>query len=196
MISPRARRATMALVVVAAMVAPGCTSSEPHLLDEYVREERHGGSVARVWNEALLSAIRRDVPAPTVHARNLFHVSAAMWDAWAAHDADAAGYFVDEKLHADNRTMARETAISYAAYRILLHRYSFAAGMQDTFDKLTSTMASLCYRIDYTHTQGDGPAALGNRIAAHVIRYGRSDGSLEQQRYIDTSTGRRTRRWS
>ena len=34
-------------------------------------------------------AIRRDFPAPTVHARNLYHASAAMWDAWAAYDAAA-----------------------------------------------------------------------------------------------------------
>ena len=30
-------------------------------------------------NEQTLDAIRRDFPAPTVHARNLFHLSAAMW---------------------------------------------------------------------------------------------------------------------
>src|SRR5713226_4380713 len=46
-------------------------------------------SVARRWDEALLDAIRRSLPNPPVHARNLFHVSAAMWDAWAAYDATA-----------------------------------------------------------------------------------------------------------
>ena len=30
-------------------------------------------SVARRWDEATLDAIRRALPAPTVHARNLFH---------------------------------------------------------------------------------------------------------------------------
>ena len=40
-------------------------------------------SVARRWDEVLLDAIRRDLPAPTRHARNLYHVSAAMYDAWA-----------------------------------------------------------------------------------------------------------------
>jgi len=35
-------------------------------------------------------------------------------------------------------------------------------------------------------TEGDSPAALGNRIAAAVIDYGQGDGSLEQQRYVDT----------
>ena len=53
-------------------------------------------SVARQWNEATLDAIRRDEPAPTVHARNLFHTSVAMWDAWASYDGVARGYLVTE----------------------------------------------------------------------------------------------------
>jgi hypothetical protein len=151
-------------------------------VEDCERRELGGRSVARLWNEALLDAIRRDVPAPTVHARNLFHVSAAMWDAWAAYDEDADGYFLHEK-HADGDV---DAAISYAAYRVLLHRYSLAAGLQETFDQLTATMESLCYPIDFTSTEGDSPAALGNRIAAAVIAHGREDGSLERQRYADT----------
>ena len=38
-------------------------------------------TVARQWNAENLAAIRIDFPAPTVHARNLFHLSVAMWDA-------------------------------------------------------------------------------------------------------------------
>jgi hypothetical protein len=109
-----------------------------------------------------------------------------MWDAWAAYDPQADGYFVHEKLQADDVRAARETAISYAAYRLLLWRYSRAAGLQETFDELADTMRSLCYRIDYVSTEGDSPAALGNRIAAAAIAYGERDGSLEQQRYVDT----------
>jgi hypothetical protein len=181
----RARLA--ALAAAAACGLAGCASSEnTYLLEDCDRRDLQGQSVARVWDEALLDAIRRDVPAPTVHARNLFHTSAAMWDAWAAYDADADGYFVREKHQSEDVQGAQEAAISYAAYRILLHRYSLAAGLEQTFSQLASTMESLCYRIDYTSTEGDSPAALGNRIAGRVIRYGRNDGSLERQRYIDT----------
>ena len=155
-------------------------------MGDCIRQDLEGRSVARVWDEALLDAIRRDVPAPTVHARNLFHVSAAMWDAWAAYDPRSEGYFVDEKHQAEDVRGARETAISYAAYRVLLWRYSRAAGLQETFDELTATMESLCYRIDFTGTEGDSPAAVGNRIAEAVIERGRRDGSLEEQRYVDT----------
>ena len=47
-------------------------------------------------------------------------------------------------------------------------------------------MEDLCYDIDYVSTDGESPAALGNRIAATVIERGREDGSLEETRYADT----------
>src|SRR5205814_1381858 len=136
---------------------------------------------------ALLDAIRRVLPAPTTHAGNLFDVSAAMWDAWAAYDPNADGYFVTEKDRATDVEAAREAAISYAAYRVLLWRYSYGANIRVTFDELTRTMSSLCYRLDDTSTKGDSPAAVGNRVAAAVIRSGRSDGSLERLHYADES---------
>jgi hypothetical protein len=191
----RARRIAGALiagVVFAGACSSGSSGSDGgaagtgYLIEGCERGDLDGRSVARVWDEALLDSIRRDTPAPTVHARNLFHTSAAMWDAWAAYDPDATGYFVDEKLEADDVTEAREAAISYAAYRILLERYSLASGLQETFDELVATMESLCYRIDVTDTEGSSPAALGNRIAETVIEHGRSDGSEEETRYIDT----------
>jgi hypothetical protein len=46
-------------------------------------------------------------------------------------------------------------------------------------------MASLCYRPGFNSTSGNSPAALGNRIAAAVIKAGRVDGSREQERYSD-----------
>jgi hypothetical protein len=156
-----------------------------YLVEDCARPATDRLSVARRWDEALLGAIRRDVPAPTTHARNLFHLSAAMWDAWAAYDSKADGYSVTEKHEADDVHAAREAAISYAAYRLLLHRYSLATGVEKTFAELSSVMQALCYRIDYTSTEGDSPAALGNRIAASMIAAGRNDGSHERQRYAD-----------
>ena len=140
-------------------------------------------SVARRWDEVLLDAIRRDLPAPTRHARNLYHVSAAMYDAWAAYDPQADGVFVDEKHTADDVAAARNEAISYAAYRVLEHRYLSAVGAPDTIAEFDALMEALCYPIDVTTTEGDDPAALGNRIAAAIIEAGLADGSNEADRY-------------
>ncbi len=163
------------------------SETPPYMIDGCSRADLKARSVARVWDEVMLDAIRRDLPAPTTHARNLFDVSAAMWDAWAAYDPKADGYFVTEKDKAPDVEAARETAISYAAYRVLLWRYAYGANVRVTFDELTRTMRSLCYRLDFWSKKGDSPAALGNRIAAAVIRSGRSDGSLERLRYADES---------
>src|SRR3970040_334866 len=179
--------ASALLLVGAGLLTTRTSSAELYLIDDCVRRDLQGHSVARVWDEALLAAIRRGTPAPTLPARNLFHTSAAMWDAWAAYDPDADGYFVDEKHEAEDPRAAREAAISYAAYRVLLHRYSIAAGLEATFSEVVSTVEDLCYRIDYVHTDGDSPAALGNRIAATVIERGRDDGSLEPQGHVDTT---------
>jgi hypothetical protein len=176
----------MGALLVAAIVLPACTTTPPYVVDGCTREDLGGRSVARVWDEALLDLIRQVLPAPTVHARNLFHTSAAMWDAWAAYDPEADGYFVSEKRTANDVTAAREAAISFAAYRLLLWRYATVADLDVATEQLDATMASLCYRTDFASTDGDSPAALGNRIAQATIEYGRDDGSLEEERYVDS----------
>ena len=153
------------------------------------RDAEGGPSVARQWDEELLDAIRIDIPKPPVHARNLFHLSVAMWDAWAAYSPTAGGYLVKEKVRAADAEAAREEAISFAAYRLLKDR--FPAGHLDgdgnpchpnasvseaAFD---ARMDALGYDRTLTSTDGTSPAALGNRIAAAVIAYGATDGSNE-----------------
>ena len=56
-------------------------------------------SVARIWNEMQLNAIRIDAARPPVQARNLFHVSLAMYDAWAAYDSVASTYLLGNTIN-------------------------------------------------------------------------------------------------
>ncbi len=140
-------------------------------------------SVARRWDEAMLGAIRRTVPKPTVHARNLYHVSAAMWDAWAAYDPTAAGVFVTEKHPAPDLGEARGEAMSYAAYRVLVARYGDAVGGEESLAAFAAVMDTLCYSIDETTTRGAAPAALGNRIAETILATTVDDGSNEANGY-------------
>jgi hypothetical protein len=106
-----------------------------------------------------------------------------MWDAWAAYDPEATGIFVQEKHAADDVAAARNEAISYAAYRVLEHRYIEAVGGTDSVLEFDQLMQDLCYPIDFSDTEGDAPAALGNRIAAAVIEFGLADGSNEADGY-------------
>src|SRR5207249_6358245 len=75
-------------------------------------------SVARVWNERALAAIRVDTPHPPAQARNLFSLSVCMYAAWAAYNTNGAvGYVYRGKHTADDVAAARHEAISFAAYR-------------------------------------------------------------------------------
>src|ERR1043166_423071 len=83
-------------------------------------------SIARTWDEEILSAIRIDTPNPPVHARNLFHLSVAIYDAWATYDNVAIGYLCRAKRCTADVAAARREAISYAAYRLLRERYAYS----------------------------------------------------------------------
>jgi hypothetical protein len=144
-------------------------------------------SVARQWDEEMLAAIRRDNPRPPVHARNLFHVSVAMYDAWVAYDATAKPYLTHERATSTDVGRDRAIAISFAAYRVLSERYSpdlalNAGASQASFD---ARMDALGFDKTYTDTTAAGPAALGNRIGATVIAFGKTDGSNEDENYAD-----------
>jgi hypothetical protein len=144
-------------------------------------------SVARAWDEALLDAIRRALPNPPVHARNLFHTSVAMWDAWAVYDPQASGYIVKEKDTAPDVEAARNEAISYAAYRVLTARFIKSVGADKSLSEFDDLMDSLGYPLTVTTTEGNSPAAVGNRIAKAVLDYGLNDGSNQAGGYADPS---------
>jgi hypothetical protein len=184
------RRPLAGLAAAAMLVATlaACANDEASsTIEGCTRADLGGRSVARVWDETTLELIRQVVPAPTVHARNLFHTSAAMWDAWAAYDPTADGYFVTEKHTTDDVQAAREVAMSQAAYRILRWRYATVSDLPAATDQLDAIMGNLCYPTDDESTEGDDPIALGNRIADAVIRFGATDGALEDERYEDSS---------
>jgi hypothetical protein len=144
-------------------------------------------SIARRWDEQILAAIRVDLPRPPVHARNLFHVSAAMWDAWVGYASKGTGVFVSERHMAADVDRARRAAISYAAYDVLVHRYQSAVGGPRTVACLRAVMGDLGYDPDDAHDSGDDPIAFGNRVGHTVIAKTQDDGANEANNYADTT---------
>lgn len=172
-------------------VYSGLENSLP-IMTEWIRVVVEGDpendySIARIWNEEILSAIRIDFPNPAVHARNLFHLSVAMWDSWAAFDSTVDGYLFHEKLSADDVEAARHEAISYAAYRILSSRYSQSVNASTTQALLLQRMLALGYDVENRETVGSDPAAVGNRIAARLLSWAINDGCRETAGYTDPS---------
>lgn len=169
---------------LAGLLSPAPASAEP--------------SVAREWNELLLGSIRNDFARPTVHARNLFHSSLAMYDCWAAYDEVADTFFLGRRVGdyfcrfdgvptPEDREAAREEAISYAMFRLLNHRFADSPGAKETLPTYTALMNELGYdpgvtRDDY---QNGDPAALGNYVARRLIDFGLLDGSNERNAYAN-----------
>ncbi len=108
-------------------------------------------SIARIWNEALLSAIRVDRARPPVQARNLFHASAAMYDIWAAYEGTADTYLLGHpgcpltSALPPDRVASEKKAISYAMYRLIVERFSGSPGLETTTDIINALMAKLGY---------------------------------------------------
>jgi hypothetical protein len=171
--APGSRARTLVLLLATAVLAAPA----------HATGARH--SVARQWNEQLLEAIRHDLARPTVHARNLYHVSGAMWDAWAAYDERASGLLHLEKAPTEHLRAAREETISYAAYRLLRWRFRTSPGREETLPRLDAKMDELGHDRSFASTEGPSPAALGNRIARAWIEHGLHDGANEQNEYAN-----------
>lgn len=155
-------------------------------------------SVARRWNEVLLEAIRHDFARPTVHARNLFHTSIALYDGWAVFDPVAETYMLGKVVHdydcpfngityPTDVQAAQEEVMSYAAYRVLTHRFVNSPGAVQNQYRFDTLMANLGFDINFTSTDysSGSYAALGNHLASNIINYGFQDGSNEQGNYTN-----------
>ena len=152
-----------------------------------VRSYHADKSVARQWNEEILAAIRVDYPAPTVHSRNLFHTSVAMYDAWCAyHKESSVPFLAQEDLGSSANPGADcNEAISHAAFTLLSSRYRLSPNAEATRQSLRRRMASLGYDPDNRSVHGDAPSAVGNRIGLKVLALTLYDGSNEHENYAD-----------
>ncbi len=160
-------------------------------------------SVAREWNELLLESIRNDYARPTVHARNLYHASIAMYDIWAVFDSTAVPFFLGQTVDGYNVQFngftplgnfnsgqaAIERAMSYAMYRLLSHRFANspnAAYLQSQYD---AYMTSKGYMLNNNSTNYNfgSAVALGNYVGQQLINFGLQDESNEVNGYVNTS---------
>ena len=142
---------------------------------------------ARRWNDLLLESIRRDFARPTVHARNLYHVSTAMWDAWATYDGTADCVLFDESHPTTDPAIDawRSEALSYASYQILKARFANSPGGPQMRSHYDVMMTRLGYSTTYNSTVGNSPASIGNRIAANVLAIGQTDNANEANDYAN-----------
>ncbi len=181
---------------------------EGNLIDEGISTATH--SVARVWNEVVLHGVRHDWARPTIHARNLWHSSMLMYDAWVAWEPDTLGapapYFLGDTVAGfacpfegvpdlatpEERRAAQEATISYGVARLTQHRFALAPQAEVVLAEVENRMADLGYDLALTstdYTTGDlahDAAALGNYLADQIIDFGLQDGAHESLGYANT----------
>jgi len=140
----------------------------------------HAGSsnsIARVWMERALAAIRVDTPHPPAQARNYFSFSVCMYDAWAAFDPVAVGYVYRGKHTAPDIASARSNAISFAVFRMMKERHAFSRTASNTLAADDALMTSLGYDLNDQSRDTSTPTGLGNTIYDAVSLWFSNDGS-------------------
>ena len=120
-----------------------------------------------------------------MHARNLCHISGAMFDAWATYDAHAAPW-----LFAENNSItalvvasARTESIAYAAYTLVRARFASSPGFAAMRPQYEAAMVALGLNTSVRSLVGDSAAAIGLRVAQTYISFGLGDGSRQSTRY-------------
>lgn len=136
-------------------------------------------SVARVWNERALAAIRADTPHPPAQARNYFSLSVCMYDAWAAYDPVAVGYVYRGKHTDANIPSARSNAISQAAFRLLVERHVYSRSAFNSLVANTNLMTSLGYSSNDPSLNTSTPTGVGNAVYAAVSAWFINDGARQ-----------------
>lgn len=158
-----------------------------------IQEKYESHSIARIWNEQVLNAIRKDQVRPPVQARNLFHMSAAFYDIWVLmHPGNSTYLFgknttlsackIPKNYQPPSTRSDLARAISYAAMRMILARYHESPGFATTSDAVRRLMNTYGYRIDDTRdniSRFVDATALGNAVAKCYLAYGKLDGSNE-----------------
>jgi hypothetical protein len=136
------------------------------------------------WNETFLASIRTRPPRPTVITRQLFMAQAAIYDAWAAHDATATPLYLDAGLRrpaAARDEANKRTAIAHAAYGIAAHFFpEDLAAYKDTAERLDIA-------LDPDSRDPATPEGIGNLAAEAVIAGRAEDGSNWRNGYADTT---------
>lgn len=157
------------------------------------------GSVAKQWVDQVLFAVKWDGQGPTIQARNLYHASMAMYEAWAFYTPKANQVFLgkdnggfkcefnsDFQIPKMNIDSAINIAVSHAVYTLVFKRYSeYSSKNRGTIEGFDDLMDSLLTDrhfkgIDY---ESGSPSALGNYIGEKIYEFGLQDGAHEEDNY-------------
>lgn len=154
-------------------------------------------SPARIWMDMYLGAIKKDGFGPTIHARNMYHLSAVLYDTWLIYypqkgdhlflGKNTRGFefeFEDFELP-ENKDSALFVSLNYAAFRFMMNRFENYSSKVRVNDELIFLMEDLGLNPSYSndnYSEGS-PAALGNYIANKMHEFGLSEPAGDEDGY-------------
>lgn len=177
------KRLIIVIVLLSQLSAFGQTEKEP--------------TSARIWMDAYLQSIKKDGNGPTIHARNLFHLSIAMYDAWEVFNGGKLNTFFLGKTYGNytcefeayqipkNVDSATNVAINYAAYQFIMGKYQFYSSKVRSQDDFIALFDTLGFDPTYSSTDysNGSPAALGNYIAQQLVAFGLQEPAGDEDGY-------------
>lgn len=144
-------------------------------------------NAARRWDEMTLALVRRDIPMPGVHARNLYTLSLALYETWA-HAAHAPSFIqLSLPTWEGGEPQALADAMDYAAYRVLAFRYSLAKEPKPLVACVNSLMIKLHHDGNRAFVASTDAAKFGQAVGDGVLTAMHTDGANERNRYVDTT---------
>jgi hypothetical protein len=182
--------ALLALGVVGTTVPPALADGDDNPIYPFTEfNDSPNDNVVLIWNEAALECIRAAKPGPTIVARSLYVLHAAVYDAWSSYDSRAvptvrsiAGVSTawSRRPGAERTVANKQRAISVAAHAALTDLWpQDVPQCRAAFDR---ELADLGFTAATDRAAGVGLAA-----AQRVLRSRSTDGSNQAGGYADTS---------
>lgn len=154
-------------------------------------------SPARIWMDAYLESIRKDGLGPTIHVRNMYQLSALMYDVWLVYNPTKGEHiFLGENVNGfefelndfvmpENRDSAMHVSLNYAAFRFIINRFQNYSSKVRVNDDLIFLMEDLGfdpYNRNEDYSTGSA-SALGNYMANKMHEFGLSEPAGDEDGY-------------
>lgn len=145
-------------------------------------------NMAYKWGKVSLECTANDTenfrPRPTITSRILALTWLSVFDAWSRYDAAATPFYlssVERRPPTEHTLRNKEIAISYAAYRAMLHYYFSDSTL------LRTKMIEFGLDPDNSSLDPTTPIGIGNLAAMTVIQRRFDDGSNQKGRFRNSS---------
>jgi hypothetical protein len=168
-------------IVIVLLVVQACSNTSQSQQESKIAEPVGVNNLAYKWGRISLECTANDTerfnPRPTVTSRMLALIWISVFDAWSRYDPQASPLYlnsVPRRPGVEQTVRNKEVAISYAAYRAMLHYFYADSTLLRT--RMTE------FGLDPDNISEDPSTAIGigNLAAKVVIESRMSDGSNQK----------------